>query len=68
MATNLFSDQKPKPEFNGYALVDYCTALLHAIIEQQSDFVVQSSNDERVPNYFYFSGYLSGILLGDKPA
>jgi hypothetical protein len=44
-------------------------SVLAAIIEHPSEFMVSPGEEaiSRVPNYFYFSGYLSGILLGDKP-
>lgn len=51
----------------GFGLMEYCMQLLTSIIDQQSEFMLSTPQNDTVPNYFYFSGYLSGILLGDKP-
>jgi hypothetical protein len=59
LAKSLKTKQK-LPVAESFRLVDYCLTLLTAIVEQPADM-------DPVPNYFYFSGYLSGILLGDKP-
>lgn len=43
----------------GYNRINYCTRLLQAIVTRKR---------EAGPlNYFFFSGYLSGILLNSKP-
>jgi hypothetical protein len=60
LASSILTPCKP-PVNEGYSLIDYCISLLSAIIDQPVEFMGD------VPNYFYFSGYLSGILLGDKP-
>ena len=46
-------------DYEGYARINYCTKMLHAIMEQKNELGPQ--------NYFFFSGYLSGILLNSKP-
>ena len=47
------------PSLEGYAKLDYCTRMLQAIVSR--------SREIGPLNYFYFSGYLSGILLNSKP-
>ena len=46
-------------EFEGYSRINYCTKMLQAIVEQKAE--------TGPSNYFFFSGYLSGILLNSKP-
>ena len=43
----------------GYERIDYCTRLLRAIVTRKREVGPL--------NYFFFSGYLSGILLNSKP-
>ena len=53
------SKKKALNEFEGYDRVEYATRLLKAIVKREPEVGPQ--------NYFYFSGYLSGILLNSKP-
>lgn len=46
-------------QMEGYERIDYCTRMLQAIVTKNSETGPQ--------NYFFFSGYLSGILLNSKP-
>lgn len=43
----------------GYERIDYCTRMITAIVTRKREMGPQ--------NYFFFSGYLSGILLNSKP-
>lgn len=43
----------------GYDRIDYCIRILKAMVTRKLEVGPQ--------NYFFFSGYLSGILLNSKP-
>ena len=64
-ATGLANNSKGKTNkdpcyiMQGYERIDYCTRMLQAIVTRKRDIGPQ--------NYFFFSGYLSGILLNSKP-
>ena len=47
------------PSMEGYDRIDYCTRVIQAIVTRKREIGPQ--------NYFFFSGYLSGILLNSKP-
>jgi len=51
--------QQEPPSLEGYERIDYCTRMLKAIVTRHREVGPQ--------NYFFFSGYLSGILLNSKP-
>lgn len=52
-------EKKSSSSMQGYERIDYCTRMLQAIVTHHREVGPQ--------NYFYFSGYLSGILLNSKP-